>query len=69
MDVEWDRHEHLQLSDFTLQNHKMSLLDPTIMKEPDFQETRQTALRDASDVACAEMIFFWSFLINTSTAV
>jgi hypothetical protein len=47
---------NLQLSDFTLQNHKMTLLDPHIMEDPDFAETKRSALRDASDVACAEVM-------------
>jgi hypothetical protein len=47
---------NIQLSEFTLQNHKMDLLDPQIIEDPDFAETRHTALRDASDVACAEVV-------------
>jgi len=47
---------NMQLSDFTLQNHKMTLLDPHIMEDPDFAETRRSALKDASDVACAEVM-------------
>lgn len=47
---------NVQLSDFTLQNHKMTLLDENIMNDPDFRYTRRTALRDASDVACAEVM-------------
>jgi hypothetical protein len=47
---------NVQLSDFTLQNHKMALLDPHIMEDPDFAETRHSALRDANDVACAEVM-------------
>ena len=47
---------NLQLSDFTLQNHKMTLLDQQIMDSPDFQTTRRQALRDSSDVACAEVM-------------
>ena len=47
---------NVQLSDFTLQNHKMTLLDPHIMEDPDFAVTRQMALNDASDVACAEVM-------------
>lgn len=47
---------NLQLSDFTLQNHKMTLLDQQIMESADFQSTRRNALRDASDVACAEVM-------------
>lgn len=47
---------NMQLSEFTLQNHKMDLLDLHIIEDPDFAETRHTALRDASDVACAEVV-------------
>jgi len=47
---------NMQLSDFTLQNHKMDLLDPEIIEDPDFAETRHTALTDARDVACAEVM-------------
>ena len=47
---------NVQLSDFTLQNHKMDLLDGHIIDDPDFAETRHTALRDANDVACAEVM-------------
>jgi hypothetical protein len=47
---------NIQLSDFTLQNHKMDLLDGSIIEDPDFAETRVSALKDASDVACAEVM-------------
>lgn len=47
---------NMQLSDFTLQNHKMDLLDGHIIDDPDFAETRHTALKDASNVACAEVM-------------
>jgi hypothetical protein len=47
---------NVQISEFTLQNHKMALLDTHIMEDPDFAETRHTALGDASDVACAEVM-------------
>ena len=47
---------NMQLSEFTLQNHKMMLLDQAIIENPDFLETRRTALRDATDVACAEVM-------------
>jgi len=47
---------NIQLSDFTLQNHKMSLLDPHIVENPDFAETRQIALKDSADIACAEVM-------------
>ena len=59
---------NIQLSDFTLQNHKMSLLDHQIMEDPDFAETRMQALRNASDVACAEVMHttnrFWWRLVG-----
>lgn len=32
----------------------MMLLDSHVIEDPDFAETRRTALSDASDVACAE---------------
>lgn len=47
---------NVQISEFTLQNHKMMLLDPSIMKHKDFQYTRKTVLADATDVACAEVV-------------
>jgi hypothetical protein len=47
---------NMQLSDFTLQNHKMDLLDPHIIEDADFAETRRSALKDATDVACAEVM-------------
>ena len=47
---------NVQLSDFTLQNHKMTLLDPHIMSDKDFAATRHLALKGASDVACAEVM-------------
>jgi hypothetical protein len=47
---------NLQLSEFTLQNHKMMLLDPGIVDDPDFADTRRLALRDANDIACAEVV-------------
>lgn len=47
---------NVQLSDFTLQNHKMTLLDPNIMEDRDFIATRQMALDGARDVACAEVM-------------
>jgi hypothetical protein len=59
---------NMQLSEFTLQNHKMALLDPHIMDDPDFAETRHTALADADDVACAEVMHttnrFWWRLVG-----
>jgi hypothetical protein len=59
---------NVQLSEFTLQNHKMDLLAPEIIEDPDFAETRHTALRDASDVACAEVMHttnrFWWRLVG-----
>jgi hypothetical protein len=47
---------NMQLSDFTLQNHKMSLMDQHIIDDPDFADTRHHALKDAADVACAEVM-------------
>lgn len=47
---------NMQLSEFTLQNHKMTLLDENIINDPDFAETRHSALWDAKDVACAEVM-------------
>jgi hypothetical protein len=47
---------NLQLSDFTLQNHKMALLSEKVMDAPDFASTRHLALKDAPDVACAEVM-------------
>ena len=47
---------NVQISEFTLQNHKMMLLDPSIMKHKDFQYTRKTVLANAQDVACAEVV-------------
>lgn len=47
---------NVQLSDFTLQNHKMDLLDRAVIEDPDFSETRRSALKDASDIACAEVM-------------
>ena len=44
---------NVQISEFTLQNHKMMLLDPSIMNHKDFQYTKRTALSGASDVAWA----------------
>ena len=47
---------NVQISEFTLQNHKMMLLSPHILKHKDFEHTRKTALRDATDLACAEVM-------------
>lgn len=59
---------NVQLSDFTLQNHKMTLLDQSIIDDPDFAETRITALKGSSDVACAEVMHtthrFWWRLVG-----
>lgn len=59
---------NMQLSEFTLQNHKMALLDDHIIKDDDFAETRHTALKDAKDVACAEVVHttnrFWWRLVG-----
>lgn len=59
---------NMQLSEFTLQNHKMDLLDQQIIEDIDFAETRRTALKDATDVACAEVVHttnrFWWRLVG-----
>jgi hypothetical protein len=47
---------NVQLSDFTLQNHKMHLLDPKILNHKDFALVKNTACKDASDLACAEVM-------------
>lgn len=47
---------NVQLSDFTLQNHKMTLLDPNIMEDRDFEPTRLMALGDVKDIASAEVM-------------
>jgi hypothetical protein len=46
---------NIQLSDFTLQNHQMRLLDPRVVEHSDFSHTRKY-LNDASDIACAEVM-------------
>lgn len=47
---------NVQLSDFTLQNHKMHLLDPKIMNHPEFKLIKDTVCKDVSDIACAEVM-------------
>lgn len=47
---------NVQISEFTLQNHKMMLLSPHIMNHKDFQHTKRHALNDATDLACAEVM-------------
>ena len=47
---------NLQIADFTLQNHKMSLLETSILEDADFSETKRIALRNSSDIACAEVM-------------
>lgn len=47
---------NVQLSDFTLQNHKMVLLDPQLMKNVDFQEIHKSDIKDQADIACAEVM-------------
>ena len=47
---------NVQLSDFTLQNHKMTLLDPNILGDRDFEPTRLMALGDVKDIASAEVM-------------
>lgn len=47
---------NVQISEFTLQNHKMMLLSPHILEHKDFQPTRKFHLNDATDLACAEVM-------------
>mmetsp|Transcript_14755 Transcript_14755/g.40767 ORF Transcript_14755/g.40767 Transcript_14755/m.40767 type:complete len:3812 (+) Transcript_14755:277-11712(+) len=47
---------NIQLSDFTLQNHKMALLDTQILEDADFAETKRIAMKNSSDIACAEVM-------------
>jgi hypothetical protein len=47
---------NVQLSEFTLQNHKMALLDQHIIGDADFAETKRSALGGSDDVACAEVV-------------
>ena len=47
---------NVQISEFTLQNHKMMQLDELIMKHKDFQHTRKMAFNDVTDIACAEVM-------------
>ncbi len=47
---------NVQISEFTLQNHKMMLLSPHILEHKDFQPTRKCHLNDATDLACAEVM-------------
>ena len=47
---------NLQLSEFTLQNHKMMLLDQNIIKNPDFTPTREIEMKNTTDIACAEVM-------------
>jgi hypothetical protein len=54
---------NIQLSDFTLQNHKMTLLDPNTMEDKDFAAARHMALGNAKDVACAEYAHHPSILV------
>ena len=51
----------------------MTLLDQKIIDDPDFAETRLHALKDASDVACAEVVqttnrFWWRLILVTGRA-
>ena len=62
---------NLQLSEFTLQNHKMMLLDHNILKNKDFLDAFLTdANRDhkITDIACAEVLHttnrFWWRLVG-----
>lgn len=47
---------NVQLSDFTLQNHKMTLLDPHVLEDQDFVSVRHLAMGNATDAACAEVM-------------
>eukprot|EP00979_Chaetoceros_neogracilis_P016242 scaffold7464_cov267-Chaetoceros_neogracile.AAC.5 len=47
---------NVQISEFALQNHNMILLTPHILNHKDFQQTRRSALNDATDLACAEVM-------------
>lgn len=47
---------NVQLSDFTLQNHKMTLLDQNILEDEDFKQVHSLAMGNATDVACAEVM-------------
>jgi hypothetical protein len=47
---------NVQISEFTLQNHKMMLLSPHILEHKDFQPTRQIHLNNSTDLACAEVM-------------
>jgi len=47
---------NVQLSDVTLQNHQMRLLDPSVIEHSDFSDTRKYHLNNATDVACAEVM-------------
>jgi hypothetical protein len=59
---------NIQLSDFTLQNHKMTLLDPHILEDDDFAAVRHLAMGNATDAACAEVMHtgnrFWWRLVG-----
>ncbi len=59
---------NVQISEFTLQNHKMMLLSPHILEHKDFQQTRKIHLNDATDLACAEVMHttnrFWWRLVG-----
>ena len=51
----------------------MTLLDQNIIEDPDLAETRLHALKDASDVACAEVVqttnrFWWRLILVTGRA-
>ena len=48
---------NMQLSEFTLQNHKMTLLDQNIKEDPDFAETSLHTLKDASEGAHVQKLF------------
>ena len=62
---------NLQLSEFTLQNHKMTLLNPNVMQSEDFKDaflTDANRLHKITDIACAEVLHttnrFWWRLVG-----
>ena len=47
---------NIQLSEFTIQNHKMSVLDESIMEHPDFVTALKPFLKGSTAVSCAEVL-------------
>lgn len=48
---------NVQIGEFTIQNHKMMILDEEVTSHPDFEFTlKQSLLKDSSAVACAEVL-------------